>query len=84
MPPTFTLYSPPQPALPCPGLLRSIYVHQDKPQLAMSALDQAVSSNFAVRETPLFHIVNAKVCFMLSWWMQALVLTRVLNYRIKL
>ena len=27
----------------------------------MAALDQAVSSNFAVRETPLYHIVNAKV-----------------------
>jgi len=42
-------------------LICSIYVHQDKPQLAMAALDQAVSANFAVRETPLYHIVNAKV-----------------------
>ncbi len=42
-------------------LICSIYVHQDKPQLAMASLDQAVSSNFAVRETPLYHIVNAKV-----------------------
>lgn len=42
-------------------LICSIYVHQDKPQLAMSALDQAVSSNFSVRETPIYHIVNSKV-----------------------
>jgi len=42
-------------------LICSVYVYQEKPQLAMSALDQAVSSNFSVRETPLFHIVNAKV-----------------------
>lgn len=34
---------------------------QDKPQLALAALDQAVSANFAVRETPLFHIVSARV-----------------------
>ena len=34
---------------------------QDKPGLAMSALDQAVSANFSVRETPLYHIVNSKV-----------------------
>lgn len=27
----------------------------------MSALDQAVSSNFAVRETPLYHVVQSKV-----------------------
>eukprot|EP00798_Chlamydomonas_sp_ICE-L_P019308 gene19309-25961_t len=42
-------------------LICNVYVYQDKPQLAMSALDQAVSSNFAVRETPMYHIVNAKV-----------------------
>ncbi len=27
---------------------RSVYVHQDKPQLAQAALEQAVSANFAV------------------------------------
>ncbi|MEW5298948.1 MAG: hypothetical protein WDW36_002017 [Sanguina aurantia] len=42
-------------------LICSVYVHQDKASLALSALDQAVSANFTVRETPLFHIVNAKV-----------------------
>ncbi|KAG1671374.1 hypothetical protein FOA52_002984 [Chlamydomonas sp. UWO 241] len=42
-------------------LICSVYVHQDKPTLAMAALDQAVSANFSVRETPLYHIVNAKV-----------------------
>eukprot|EP00983_Pelagomonas_calceolata_P089788 1157346-Pelagomonas_calceolata.AAC.10 len=39
----------------------SIYLYQDKPQLALAALDQAVSSNFAIREFPLYHVVNAKV-----------------------
>ena len=36
-------------------------MHQDKPQLAMAALDQAVSANFSVRDTPLYAIVNAQV-----------------------
>ncbi|PNW81978.1 hypothetical protein CHLRE_06g268800v5 [Chlamydomonas reinhardtii] len=42
-------------------LICSVYVAQDKPELAVSALDQAVSSNFAIRETPLYHVVQAKV-----------------------
>ncbi|GIL85609.1 hypothetical protein Vretimale_13293 [Volvox reticuliferus] len=42
-------------------LICSVYVAQDKPDLAVSALDQAVSSNFAVRETPLYHVVQSKV-----------------------
>ncbi|EFJ52945.1 hypothetical protein VOLCADRAFT_78980 [Volvox carteri f. nagariensis] len=42
-------------------LICSVYVAQDKPDLALSALDQAVSSNFAVRETPLYHVVQSKV-----------------------
>uniref|UniRef100_A0A7S0S5T6 Tetratricopeptide repeat-like domain-containing protein n=1 Tax=Chlamydomonas leiostraca TaxID=1034604 RepID=A0A7S0S5T6_9CHLO len=42
-------------------LITSIYVHQEKAQAALAALDQAVSSNFAVREMPLFHVVNAQV-----------------------
>ncbi|GLC77752.1 hypothetical protein PLESTB_000959000 [Pleodorina starrii] len=42
-------------------LICSVYVAQDKPDLAVSALDQAVSSNFAVRETPLYHVVQSRV-----------------------
>ncbi|KXZ45770.1 hypothetical protein GPECTOR_50g563 [Gonium pectorale] len=42
-------------------LICSVYVAQDKPEPALSALDQAVSSNFAVRETPLYHVVQSKV-----------------------
>lgn len=42
-------------------LICSVYVAQDKADLAVSALDQAVSSNFAVRETPLYHVVQSKV-----------------------
>jgi hypothetical protein len=34
---------------------------QEKPQVAMAALEQAVSSNFAIRESLLYHIVNARV-----------------------
>ncbi|KAG2502129.1 hypothetical protein HYH03_000619 [Edaphochlamys debaryana] len=42
-------------------LICSVFVAQDKPDLALSALDQAVSSNFTVRETPLYHVVQSKV-----------------------
>jgi len=42
-------------------LICSVYAHQDKPDLALNALDHAVSSSFSVRETPLYHIVNARV-----------------------
>ncbi|KAL6760145.1 intraflagellar transport protein [Haematococcus lacustris] len=42
-------------------LMCSVYLHQQKPQLAMASLEQAVSANFAVRETALYAIVHARV-----------------------
>lgn len=42
-------------------LVVSIFVHQGKPGEAMGALEQAVSANFGIRDTPLYHVVNAQV-----------------------
>ncbi len=38
----------------------SIAMAQDKPQQALAALELAVSADFAVRDTPLYHIGQAK------------------------
>ena len=42
-------------------LVVSTYVHQGRPADALAALEGAVSSNFGIRDTPLYHVVNAEV-----------------------
>lgn len=42
-------------------LVCNVYLHQDQPALAQSALDNAVSANFAVRELPAYHVTHARV-----------------------
>eukprot|EP00899_Mesostigma_viride_P018008 jgi/Mesvir1/26208/Mv02392-RA.1 len=42
-------------------LLSQVYLHQGKLKVASQSLEQAMSHNFAVRESPTYHIVRARV-----------------------
>jgi tetratricopeptide repeat protein 21B len=42
-------------------LVVSVHVRQGRPADAMAALEAAVSANFSIRETPLYHVVHAQV-----------------------
>jgi tetratricopeptide repeat protein 21B len=42
-------------------LVVSIHLRQGRAAEAMAALEAAVSANFGIRETPLYHVVHAEV-----------------------
>jgi tetratricopeptide repeat protein 21B len=42
-------------------LVVSIHLRQGRAAAAMSALEAAVSANFGIRDTPLYHVVHAQV-----------------------
>ncbi len=42
-------------------LMAQLYLKQEKPKQALSSLEQSLSHNFEVRDSPLYHLIKARV-----------------------